>query len=120
MNSPRPPDPRLALAHRIHGALMRELGQGIDVGRMLDDARYARDVLLVCQAYPRTELTRLGAAFAKLPRPATATAGPGRAADARAAHRRGRGDSDFDHAGAGSLPPSGLRRWFVPSNWFAR
>jgi hypothetical protein len=118
MNGPRPPDPRLALAHRIHVALMRELGQGIDVAQMLDDARYARDVLLVCQAYPRTELTRLGSAFTKLPRPVAGPAGPGRAADARAAHRRGNVDSDIDRAG--SVPPSGLRRWFVPSNWFAR
>ena len=38
---------RLQLATRIHYALMRELGQGIDVGRLLKQPLYARDVLQV-------------------------------------------------------------------------
>jgi hypothetical protein len=51
-DTPRLPNPRLALAHRIHLALMYERGQGIDGRRLLDDDRCARDVLSVCQACP--------------------------------------------------------------------
>ena len=54
---------RLQLAHRIHLGLMRELGQGIDIEQMLSSALYARDVLLVCQAYPTSELPWLGEQF---------------------------------------------------------
>ena len=123
MNAPPLPDPRLALAHRIHLGLMRELGQGIDLRQLLDDDRYARDVLLVCQAYPATELAALGAAFAQLARP-TPTAAPaagigadrGRARPGRRGVRAG-----FDGVAAADVaPPSGLRRWLVPSNWVAR
>ena len=44
---------RLQLATRIHYALLREIGQGIDVGRLLKHPLYARDVLLVCDACER-------------------------------------------------------------------
>ena len=54
---------RLNLATRIHLGLMRELGQGIDVKQMLGSALYARDVLLVCQAFPGSDLQRLGEQF---------------------------------------------------------
>lgn len=40
---------RLHLATRIHFALRRELGDGIDVGRMLRDREYADEVLGVCR-----------------------------------------------------------------------
>jgi hypothetical protein len=40
----------IQLAERIHTVMQRELGQGLDRARMLDDARYSRDVLLVCDA----------------------------------------------------------------------
>jgi hypothetical protein len=43
---------RLRIANRIHLLLRRELGQGIDVRRMLAEPLYARDVLLVCDAHP--------------------------------------------------------------------
>jgi hypothetical protein len=59
MNAPH----RLQLANRIHLGLMRELGQGIDLQRMLNSALYARDVLLVCQAHADTELPQLGEQF---------------------------------------------------------
>lgn len=54
---------RLQLATRIHYALMRELDQGIDVGRMLKHPLYARDVLLVCDACSGNDLQRLAKAF---------------------------------------------------------
>jgi hypothetical protein len=41
---------RLRIANRIHLAMLRHLGKGIDVERMLKDGHYARDVLLVCDS----------------------------------------------------------------------
>ena len=54
---------RLQLATRIHYALMRELGFGIDVGRLMKQPLYARDVLLVCDACSGHDLPRLAIAF---------------------------------------------------------
>ena len=54
---------RLQLATRIHFALLREIGQGIDVGRFLKHPLYARDVLLVCDACSGHDLRRLATAF---------------------------------------------------------
>ena len=59
---------RMQVATRIHFELLRELGQGVDIERMLKQPRYARDVLLVCDAYPGTELADLAMRF-RLPRP---------------------------------------------------
>ena len=69
---------RLQLATRIHYALLREIGQGIDVGSLLKHPLYARDVLLVCDACTGHDLRRLAAAFrgASMPH-ATAGGGPG-------------------------------------------
>ncbi len=49
----------LQIATKIHFFLLRELGQGIDVERMLTHRRYERDVLLVCEACKGTELAGL-------------------------------------------------------------
>jgi hypothetical protein len=54
-HSPSP----LQIATKIHFYLMRELGQGIDVEKMLKQPRYARDVLLVCDVCTGTELAQL-------------------------------------------------------------
>ena len=54
---------RLQLATRIHYALLREIGHGIDVGRLLKHPLYARDVLLVCDACTGHDLRRLAIAF---------------------------------------------------------
>jgi len=54
---------RLQIATRIHYALKRELGCGIDIGRLLKQPLYARDVLLVCDASEDNDLRRLAAAF---------------------------------------------------------
>ena len=117
---------RQQLATRIHLGLMRELGQGIDVQQMLRSRLYARDVLLVCQAFPGTELQMLGEQF----RRATAERSAPRAAPSvRMQHRSGFERSepptlsttsfdDFDD----SLPPvrASARRWLQPSTWFTR
>ena len=68
---------RLQIATRMHFVLMRELGQGIDVGRMLKHDGYARDVLLVCDAHRGHELERLSRAFrAATDEPAPTAAAP--------------------------------------------
>ena len=54
---------RLELASRIHQQMLRELGQGIEVERMLTQDRYARDVLLVCDALRGSELAVMAAEF---------------------------------------------------------
>lgn len=118
---------RQQLATRIHLGLMRELGQGIDIRQMLHSAVYARDVLLVCQAYPGTELALLGDQF----RRATAEMNAQRPAQTprTARHRSGFESSEpptlsttsFDDF-IDSLPPvrSPARRWLQPSTWFTR
>jgi len=113
---------RLQLAQRIHQGLMRELGQGIDVRQMLASPLYARDVLLVCQAYPATDLGPLAEQF----RQASAAESAQRAARA-ARDSAGFGDSGPGHSAGfddfvDSLPAARgpARRWLVPSTWFAR
>jgi hypothetical protein len=53
----------LKIASRMNTLLMRELGQGLDPQRMLADPRYARDVLLVCDAMRDHELATLSPRF---------------------------------------------------------
>ncbi|HSW27536.1 MAG TPA: hypothetical protein VLJ62_32560 [Burkholderiaceae bacterium] len=63
---------RLLLATRIHYSLLREIGQGVDVGRLLKHPLYARDVLLVCDACTGHDLRRLATAFRGALMPAAA------------------------------------------------
>ena len=122
------PHHRLQIAQRIHQELLRELGQGIDVKQMLNSALYARDVLLVCQAYPGADLQRLGEQFRHASAQAIAQAAEGPRAwqhdssglgvsrpTSTAAH------SDFDSLvdGLHDARPA-ARRWLTPSTWFSR
>jgi len=91
---------RLQLATRIHYALLREIGLGIDVGRLLKHPLYARDVLLVCDACTGHDLRRLATAFRGASTPAAAAGGSG-------------GSSGFDSSQAWSsslvsLPPDSV------------
>jgi hypothetical protein len=54
---------RKQLAQRIHKLLVKEIEHAIEVERLLADPRYARDVLLVCEAVPGVELGALAALF---------------------------------------------------------
>lgn len=54
---------RQRLAQRISQLLQRELGEGIDIRRMLAQELYARDVLLVCDALKGHELAELAQQF---------------------------------------------------------
>ncbi|MDH4391471.1 MAG: hypothetical protein QE285_08615 [Aquabacterium sp.] len=60
---------RLQLAQRIHQLLLREIDHAIEVERLLADPRYARDVLLVCEAVPGGELQPLVVLFREASRP---------------------------------------------------
>ena len=51
------------IAKRMDALLQRELGQGVDVPRMLAQPLYARDVLLVCDAMPESDLAMLAQQF---------------------------------------------------------
>jgi hypothetical protein len=68
----------LLLATRIHHALLRHLGSGIDVGAMLAREGYAREVLYVCEGCGDAELKALGEQFKRLrgPVPAVRVAPP--------------------------------------------
>ncbi len=65
---------RQQIARRIHQLLLREIGHEIQIERLLFEPRYARDVLLVCDACPGGELVPLAALFRQadtaLPHPA--------------------------------------------------
>ena len=74
---------RLQLAKRIHQMLLRDIDHAIEVERLLADPRYARDVLLVCEAVPGGELAPLAALFREASRAAPGQAGaPGHAPQA--------------------------------------
>ena len=69
---------RLQLAQHIHQLLLREIDHAIEVERLLADPRYARDVLLVCEAVPGGELQPLASLFRAASRPvAGQTEAPG-------------------------------------------
>ncbi len=53
----------LKIADRINALLLRQLRHGIDRQRMVDEPLYARDVLLVCDAFPGGDLASLAKHF---------------------------------------------------------
>ncbi len=68
---------RLQIATKIHFFLLRELDHGIDIQKMLTSERYARDVLLVCQACRGTELALLAEQYERaMPHVPAAHGGP--------------------------------------------
>ena len=60
---------RLQIAQRIHQVLVREIDHAIEVERLLTDAHYARDVLLVCDALAGSEAPPLANQFRLMPLP---------------------------------------------------
>jgi hypothetical protein len=93
MNSPR----CLEIAERMNLLLKRELGEGVDALRLMRDALYARDVLLVCAAHRNAELPQLARAW----REALAEAEPAATATGTRLAKRVFSDSALD-AGYGS------------------
>ena len=99
---------RLQLAQRIHLLLLREIDHAIEVERLLADARYARDVLLVCDAVPGGELVPLAQLFREASR-----AQPGEQAEpghAPQANDWGRDTSGFGVTQPPPMPGSGGSR----------
>ncbi len=54
---------RQQIAARIHQLLLLQVDHAIDVAQLLNDPLYARDVLLVCDACPSSELVALSRQF---------------------------------------------------------
>ena len=59
------PNTRLRIATRIRIALLRHLGEGVDVARMLKSDAEAREVLWVCEATGDRELITLARQFVR-------------------------------------------------------
>jgi len=116
-------DPRTVIAQRIDLKLRHLLGEGVDSQRTISDERYARDVLLVCEAMKDTDLPVLARQFR--------TAGEHMAAERRAGREPGPSqDWAVDTSGFGvSQPPAvvvpqtprgstfGPVSRFLPSRW---
>ena len=56
-------DPRHIIVSRINLQLRRHLGQPVDTHRAVSDTRYAKDMLLVCDAMEGTDLPHLATQF---------------------------------------------------------
>lgn len=59
---------RLRIATKLHFAVRRYLGEGLDVGAMLKDTAYAAEVLHVCRGSRDPELCALADQFEAAPR----------------------------------------------------
>jgi hypothetical protein len=117
---------RLRIATRIHFALLRHLGEGIDVGSMLKDDAQAREVLWVCQASRDPELIRLARQYE---RAGTLGDEPGHAAQETA---WARDTSGFGVSQPPEMPEPGKPRkggtsstnassgWLNPVSWLRR
>jgi hypothetical protein len=117
-------DPRSVIANRIDLQLRHHLGQGVDTSRALNDVRYARDMLLVCDAMQGTGLPLLARQFRNAERL------PALAAEQRAVGRNagppqawGANTSGFgltrppSPAGDGKDSDAAKQPWFSPSRW---
>jgi hypothetical protein len=110
---------QLRIAARIHFLLKRDLGEGINVSAMLNDANEAREVLFVCQASGNRELVSLGRQFVQAGKLVHAE----RSADGAA-----RADAPQDAAwsrnssGFGITPPQAPeeRSWRSATQWLRR
>ena len=56
-------DQRHIIVSRIDLQLRRHLGQAVDTHRAVSDTRYAKDMLLVCDAMEGTDLPHLASQF---------------------------------------------------------
>ena len=62
----------LLIARQLHAALLLEIGHEIEIERLVSDGRYARDVLLVCDACAATTLPLLATQFRAMVAPVEA------------------------------------------------
>ena len=111
---------RFPIAQSISSLLERELGQGVDARRMINDPMYARDVLLVCKAHPGSELDELAQRFRKAPAfrmrdPAPPAAGG--VPTTRLDPSRPGVPSDLSDLAAAETR---RRPWYSPTRWLGR
>ena len=120
MDTPPRIPARFPIAESISRLLQRDLGQGVDARRMLNDPLYARDVLLVCEAEPGSELDQLARRFRKAPafrmRDPAPTIPGGAPSTGFGASRPGV-PSGLPGMAAGD--PS-RRPWYSPARWLGR
>lgn len=117
--SPRVPA-RFSIAERISGLLERDLGQGVDARRMVNDPLYARDILLVCEAQRGSDLYALARQFRKAP--------AFRMRDPSPPSSGGVSGTDFDASRPGvptdlsdlATRPTRSRPWYSPARWLGR
>lgn len=94
--------------------LAQEIGHEIEVERLVTDARYARDVLLVCDALTGTEAPPLAMQFRQLPpapgaaAAATRPTGPGPGLASEPGHARQSTDWSRDTSGFGVTQAPGM------------
>jgi hypothetical protein len=107
------------IASRIDALLRLELGQGIDGKRMLTEALYARDVLLVCDAHPGSDLAAMAHHF----RAAVADVSDESGLTSTQSGASSSFSSELDASRPGALPGEPLAQktqtgnWFSPSRW---
>jgi len=115
------PTSLLRIATRIHYALLRHLGTGIDVGYMLKREDYAREVLYVCEGTGDPELASLARKFERASLEATlAETGhaplDGSGPETNWANQTSA--SDITQMGALDAPREPTSsRWLTPSRW---
>lgn len=123
----------LRIANRIHLLLMRDLGQGIDVQRMLREPLYRRDVLLVCDAFIGSDLASLAQHFrsaqaeplddrgqaSQISRfaPSAQPSAWGSEASGFAASGSARDEPVLEHS---APQPAARPRWRSPGRWLGR
>jgi len=109
----------LRIANRINLLLLRELGQGIEMRRMLGDALYVRDVLLVCDALPGSDLASLAQHFrVALTEPVDEHGHSSSFGTDSTGFGLSRPAPDFDPEM--TPPPPHARRWYSPARWIGR
>ena len=113
--SPRVPA-RYSIAQSIGRLLERDLGHGVDPRRMLNDALYARDVLLVCEAEQGSELHALARQFRKAPAFRMRDPAPTAAGAVAGASRPGASA----HLAALAAGEARQQPWYSPARWLGR
>jgi hypothetical protein len=112
---------RLRTATRIHFALLRHYGEGVEVGTLLKNEADAREALWVCEASGDAELVELARQFRRLN--ATEAQARKRAAAAiapqDAAWARNTSGFGVSRPLALDAEPSGFAgsQWLKPSTW---
>lgn len=105
---------RLRAATRLHFAVLRHLGDSVDVDDILHRPQQTKELLWVCEASGDDELVALATQFREL-----SVGKPARIETPAANDAWSRDSSGFGPSGPPVVPddkPAG-REWFRPSTW---